>query len=250
MRKVFMIGDSLMQDYNAVFYPQFGFGQIIRSFIKEDIIFVNLAKYGRSSKSFYNQNRFSFVEKNIEKGDLLIVSFGSNDENNKDMERYTDKDGEFLKYLSIYNEEAKKKGANIIYITSPTKCIFDEFDKNIDTHKGYPASMYNWCKKNNLFCMELNEETKKIYNYFGYNKMKEFHQIYEKNIYKRYIDGLNDTSHYNLKGATFIALIIIHYLELNYKYFDDYFIDIANATSFNPNLNLEEFNELLKNKII
>ena len=165
MRKVFMIGDSLMQDYNALSYPQFGFGQMIKPFILDDVMFLNLSKAGRSTKSFIDQKRFDDILKIIEEGDLLIVEFGNNDEKVDDLSRYTDKDTTFLSNLNYFYTSTKEKGADCIFITSPTRNEFDEQGHIIDTHKGYPKAMYDWCQKNNYLCYELNEESKRIYNF-------------------------------------------------------------------------------------
>ena len=96
MKKIFLIGDSLMQDYNYLSYPQYGYGSIFRMFVKEEIEVVNLAHAGCSTKSFIEQDRFKTVTLEIKEGDLLIIEFGNNDEKINDPKRYTNKDKEFL----------------------------------------------------------------------------------------------------------------------------------------------------------
>ena len=54
MKKIYFIGDSTMQANNIFAYPQFGWGQVINLFLKEDYQAFDFARNGRSTKSFIN----------------------------------------------------------------------------------------------------------------------------------------------------------------------------------------------------
>ncbi len=204
MSKVYLIGDSLMQDYNIESYPQVGYGTTLRLYAKENVEVVNLAKAGCSTKSFLDQNRFKIVEEMITKDDLLIVEFGNNDEKDSDPFRYTDKDTTFIENLNYFKTKAIERGAKVIFATSPTRRTFEN-GLIIDSHKGYPQTMVKWCKENELICIDLNEITKDLYNLLGEIQTKKFHLIFGENIYTNFNEGKNDNSHYNQLGCIMVC---------------------------------------------
>ena len=237
MKKVFLIGDSLMQDYNGSLYPQYGYGTLIKPFIKDDILVFNLARAGASTKSFINEKRFDFVKNNIEKDDLLIIEFGNNDEKIEDVNRGTKRDSEFLDNISYFIETAKNVCANFILLTSPTR---HNFINNMieDNHKGYPKALVDFALKNNYYIIDLNEITKEYYNALGESETESFHLIFDAGYYKRFNDGVKDHSHYTYKGALFIASIIIKELEKSYKLFNEYFNSYNEVIEYNEALKL------------
>lgn len=234
MRQVFLIGDSLMQHYNLTSYPQFGYGTMFNLFMKEDVCIINLAHAGCSTKSFIEQNRFKPVIENIKKDDLLIIEFGNNDEKELDPLRYTDKDTTFINNLKYFYNEAISKGANAYIFTSPTRFNIKD-DLIIDDHKGYPQSIIKYLSSN-YNVIDLHSITTKFYNLYGLDKCHKFHLIYDKDIYYRYKNGTNDTSHYNNLGALLISSLMIYSLEKKFDKFNEYFITLEDALLYKPDL--------------
>lgn len=234
MKKIYLIGDSLMQDYNYLSYPQYGYGSIFRMFVKEDIEVVNLAHAGCSTKSFIEQDRFKAVTLEIKEGDLLIIEFGNNDEKINDPKRYTNKDKEFLENIRYFYDTAIKNKANALILTSPTRLTIEN-NILVDSHLGYPETLYKYALSNNLNVIDLNEITKKIYNFIGLERAKEFHLIYPKGKYYRFNDGVNDTSHYNYKGATLICFIVLYYLQ-KFEFYDNYFVNLDETIKYNSDI--------------
>ncbi len=243
MRQVFLIGDSLMQHYNLTSYPQFGYGTMFNLFTKEDVCIINLAHAGCSTKSFIEQNRFKPVIENIKKDDLLIIEFGNNDEKESDPLRYTDKDTTFIDNLKYFYNEAISKGANAYIFTSPTRFNIKD-DLIIDDHKGYPQSIIKYLSSN-YNVIDLYSITTKFYNLYGLDKCHKFHLIYDKDVYYRYKDGTNDTSHYNKLGALLISSLMIYSLEKNFDKFNEYFITLEDALLYKPNLLDEDIINLI-----
>ena len=102
MRKIYMIGDSIMQTNLYDKYPQTGWGQMLSLFVCDDVEVVNLAKNGTSTKSFIEQKRFEMVENNIKNDDLLIIGFAHNDEKIQDENRYTNPKTKFNLTACLY----------------------------------------------------------------------------------------------------------------------------------------------------
>lgn len=234
MKKIYLIGDSLMQDYNYLSYQQYGYGSIFRMFVKEDIEVVNLAHAGCSTKSFIEQDRFKAVTLEIKEGDLLIIEFGNNDEKINDPKRYTNKDKEFLENIRYFYDTAIKNKANALILTSPTRLTIEN-NILVDSHLGYPETLYKYALSNNLNVIDLNEITKKIYNFIGLERAKEFHLIYPKGKYYRFNDGVNDTSHYNYKGASLICFIALYYLQ-KFEFYNNYFVNLDETIKYNSDI--------------
>lgn len=223
MKKVYFVGDSLSANYNVEAYPQTGYAEAIRYYKADDIVFVNLARPGCSTKSFIDQGRFKMVEDSISENDLLIVQFGHNDEKKNDPSRYTDKDGAFLDNLQYFYDTASKRNATCIFATSPVRCKFEN-GKVKDTHLGYPEAMLGFCQKHNYLCIDLNTLTKAHYDEIGEEQAKKYHLIYPAGVYARFSDGAEDTTHYNLLGAKTIAKTFLTQLEKQFDKYYDYFV--------------------------
>ena len=88
MNKIYLLGDSTCQTNNEDTYPQTGWGQLLNLFVNENYEVVNLAKNGRSTKSFIDEGLFEICKNNLKENDIVIIQFGHNDEKD-DVLRHT-----------------------------------------------------------------------------------------------------------------------------------------------------------------
>ncbi len=222
MSNIYLIGDSLTHDYNYECYPQCGMGEIIRRYAKDDVKVLNYAHYGLSTKSFLAQKRFEPIKRAIDKNDLLIIILGTNDEVFDNPIKYTNKDKEYLENIDIFCNEAIKKGAIPIVVSSPCK---REFINGIiqNVHNGYPESLIKHAIAKNYHYVDLNKLSMDLYQKLGEEKTKEFHLIYKPKEYRRYPDGVNDNTHFNYEGAKAIAELLLKDLEKTFKNYTIYF---------------------------
>ncbi len=80
-RRLFIVGDSTASNYSQDVYPRMGWGQAFANkFNNDDLIIVNAAQSGRSSRDFINGRWLSFVEPMVKPGDYLFIQFSHNDE--------------------------------------------------------------------------------------------------------------------------------------------------------------------------
>ena len=147
MNKIYLIGDSTCQNNTRKTYPQHGWGQVFSAFISDDYQVINLAKNGRSSKSFFKEGLFKPCEENISNKDYLFIQFGHNDEKINDPNRYTEPFGEYQQNLKYFADSVKSKGGHIVYTTSITRHKFVD-GVCINTHQDYPQAMLDFCKEN------------------------------------------------------------------------------------------------------
>jgi len=224
MRYVYMIGDSIMHFNTIDAYPQFGWGQGLSLFKKEDVVVINLAENGTSTKSFINKGLFKNLIDNLIPDSYVIVSFGNNDEKLEDPLRGTIKDKDFLDNLEFMYQEIKKKNCSTVFATSPTRRKF-QYGACIDSHKGYPQEMTKFCQEKGYTCIDLNQRTLDLYNKLGEDETKKFHLIFGPNEFKRFPDGVEDNSHLTLDGAIMISRIFLEELNKTESKLKEFFIN-------------------------
>ena len=88
--QVFIAGDSTAAEYGPERYPQLGWGMVLPCAFDRDVTVRNIAKGGRSTKSFISQGFFGRIERDIRAGDVLLIQFGHNDAKSDDPVRATD----------------------------------------------------------------------------------------------------------------------------------------------------------------
>ena len=210
MNKIYLIGDSTCQNNTRKTYPQHGWGQVFYAFISKDYQIINLAKNGRSSKSFLEEGLFKKCEENITSGDLLFIQFGHNDEK-EDEQRHTDPFTSYQQYLLYYINVARKHNATPILLSSIYRRHFDENGKIKDNcHLNYPKAMEQLAKKENVIYIDMCELTKTLLSDLGDEKSKELFMNFKANIYKNYPEGKIDNTHLRLKGAKEICKILVN----------------------------------------
>lgn len=81
-KRIFILSDSTASNYDVNVYPRMGWGQVFDRFIDDpaNVVVINGAQSGRSSRSFYNEGWFDLMVPFMQKGDVMMVAFGHNDE--------------------------------------------------------------------------------------------------------------------------------------------------------------------------
>ena len=121
--KIVLVGDSTVTDKD-------GWGLGFRQHLAAGVELVNMAKGGRSSKSYRDEG---WWEKALaERPDYVLIQFGHNDQPGKGPERETDAATTFSQNLSRYVEEARAAGAKPVLVTSLTRRRFKDGKINSD----------------------------------------------------------------------------------------------------------------------
>ena len=114
---IFMMGDSTMCDYKPGSYPQEGWGQRLRTFVKDGVKVHNRAVGGISSKTFIDSGRWQKVLDDIKPGDYAIMAFGHNDATKSKPQRYCNKEA-YSKNMALFIDGIREKGATPVLATS------------------------------------------------------------------------------------------------------------------------------------
>ena len=107
--KIVLTGDSTVNDDG-------GWGPGFRASFGPQVEIVNLAKNGRSSKSFRQEGLWEPAV--AAKADYIVIQFGHNDVPGKGADRETDAETSYRDNLARYVAEARKSGAIPVLATS------------------------------------------------------------------------------------------------------------------------------------
>jgi lysophospholipase L1-like esterase len=213
VHRIYVIGDSTVATYNESSYPQKGWGQILQLFFnKSEIEVVNKSIGGRSSRSFYQEGRWTEVFNSLVSGDYVFIQFGHNDRDWTKPERYTDTT-DYKYYLRIYVNETRAKGA-VPVLVSPMimhayrgTVLRNVFTENENDYRG---AMLQVAQELDVPFIDLNIKS--------YNKVLEVGQEYAANFlylgllpgeYPNFPNGSSDGTHFQEMGALEMGKLII-----------------------------------------
>ena len=107
--KIVLVGDSTVNDEG-------GWGPGLRASFGPGVEVVNLAKNGRSSKSFREEGLWK--QALAAKPSFILIQFGHNDVPGKGQDRETDAETTYRQNMARYVDEARAIGAEPVLVTS------------------------------------------------------------------------------------------------------------------------------------
>jgi pectinesterase len=190
--KIVLVGDSTVTD-NA------GWGAGFQSLLADDVNCVNLAKGGRSSKSYRNERWWDKVM--AEKGDYVLIQFGHNDQPGKGPERETDPETEFRANMTRYVEEARAAGAKPILVTSLTRRNFNPDGKIRRSLDAYVKVTKEVAADTKTPLIDLHDRSLALCETLGPEKCAAFNPPPQK-------DGRPDVTHVNAEGSRAFGALV------------------------------------------
>jgi len=208
---IYLAGDSTVCDQEKE--PFTGWGQMLSCFFNEGIAISNHAYSGRSTKSFIDEGRLDNILSTIKEGDYLFIQFGHNDQ--KDDERHTDPYTTYIETLKVYIDEAKKRKAVPVLVTSMHRRFFDENNKIKNTLGDYPDAMRKLAKDEGIYLIDLHKKSEILFNQYGVEKTKELFIWVDGGVYPDYPDGIQDNTHFTELGAYELAKLVVEGIREN-----------------------------------
>ena len=214
--QLYMAGDSIMTEYKSDMFPQYGWGQALKSFMKEPAALHNFARSGWSARRFRESGRWEeCIASKLNAGDWIIVSFGHNDMNkkrNKPPKNDYSTIDEYKAFLKGFAADAKEKNANIAFATSIAHSSgFGEKDGVMTVDAGatglgpYVAAMREVAAELDAPLLDLNRYAEENLPKIGLEKAKALYMVVAPGEYANYPDGKNDPAHIRDTGAFFYA---------------------------------------------
>ena len=210
--RIFTIGDSTVQDYNAGYYPRRGYGQELPFFFNPaNVQIINKGAGGTSSKSFY-KNQWPAIRDALLPGDFVFIAFGINDRN-PDTARYapTSVGGGpaiFEGYLTKYINETKAKGGFPVLLTPSRRGSYQN-GQPYDAWHDHPIAVRNVAKSLNVPLIDVDAKQKVVMQQLGEAYTSRYwYNIYPAGEYPNYPTGSNDNLHLQQMGAIETAKMI------------------------------------------
>jgi len=192
-----IIGDSTVCDY-PLDHACRGWGQYIHEYFKDTVKVVNLAKSGRSTKTFIKEGLWG---KTLEaRPDILLIQFGHNDSHAPDRPESTDAATNFQDYLRLYIDEARAEGGIPILVTPVQRRTYDSNGKLNNSLLPYANAMKAVASEKNVDVVDLNASSGRLYEQLGTTANEAV------------ASAPNDRTHFNEEGARLMAHLVMQEL--------------------------------------
>lgn len=190
--KVVLAGDSTVTDGA-------GWGVGFAQALNDNATCVNLAKGGRSSKSFRDEGIWQAVL--AEKPTYVLIQFGHNDQPGKGPLRETDPKTTYRENLARYVDEARAAGAKPILITSISRRFWDEEGKHIESILGdYAAGARAVAEEKKVPLIDLHPISIRVYEALGQQACVKMQPPGP--------GGKEDITHFNAMGSKLFGPLI------------------------------------------
>ena len=206
--KIWLCGDSTIAIKQTTAYPETGWGMPFTYFWDSTVQVNNLAKNGRSTKTFINENLWQQVVDGASEGDYVFIQFGHNDESEEKKDRYTNPT-EFKANLTRFVKEARSLKATPILLTPVSRRKFDTTGTALATHELYSALTKEVAIAENVLFIDLDTKSRALYQQFGKENSTLLFLQLKPGEHPNYPEGKIDNTHFSELGARLIAQLVL-----------------------------------------
>lgn len=189
--RIALVGDSTVTEGS-------GWGIGFREQCRAQVECINLARNGRSSRSYIAEGHWQKVL--AEKPLYVLLQFGHNDQPGKGPERETDAQTTYKDFLRRYIDEARAIGAKPIVVTSLARRNFKDGQIAADILTSYAAAARQVAAEKKAPIIDLSVLSIELLNKIGPTGAAEFDV---KNQ-----DGSPDRTHLSRKGSATFGKIV------------------------------------------
>lgn len=197
--QIFICGDSTAAAYRPEETLMVGWGQLLGDRLPGTDI-INLAMAGRSTRTFLAENRLQPVAEHARPGDLMLIQFAHNDENEKKPERYAAPWTEFSDNLRFFVRFAREREMVPVFLTPICMRIWEN-GKLQPTHGEYPAAMRAVAEEMKVPLIDLYTESFRIVEALGEEESKKLFMHAAPGEDPAAPEGAQDNAHTRREGA-------------------------------------------------
>ena len=206
--RILIASDSTAANYGASAYPQMGWGMVLKCSLDPRVEVVNLARGGRSTKTFIEEGLWAGLLDKLQPGDTVMIAFGHNDADRVKIVRFTDPKGAYTDNLTRFVADVRAKGAQPVLMTPIAKHVFIG-DQVQETHGAYAVAVRDVAKATNTPLIDLDADMMGAQQVRGEAGSRGFYLIYTPEDHvARYPQGNTDTTHINEGGARLAASLV------------------------------------------
>jgi lysophospholipase L1-like esterase len=211
--KIWLCGDSTISIKQTNTYPETGWGMPFVYFWDSTVQVNNLAKNGRSTKTFISEQLWKQVLDGAEEGDYVFIQFGHNDESKEKVERYTEPEAFKANLTKFINETRALKAIPILF-TPVSRRKFDTLGNALETHKIYSELVREVAQKEKVLFVDLDTKSRALYQSFGKDNSTLLFLQLKPGEHPNYPDGKVDNTHFNELGARLVAQLVLQEVKL------------------------------------
>jgi lysophospholipase L1-like esterase len=189
-----IIGDSTVCNYPSN-NPARGWGMFIQKYFNDNLKVINLARSGRSTKTFIKEGLWAKALK--EKPDYVLIQFGHNDSHGPGHPESTDANTTYKEYLRQYIHDSRAIGAKPVLVTPMCRRIFAADGKLDDALLPYANAMKEVAAEKNVPLVDLHTASAGLFETLGPDGSKKL------------ADKPGDATHFNEKGAVAMAELVM-----------------------------------------
>ncbi len=197
--QIFICGDSTAAAYRPEETLMVGWGQLLGDRLPGTDI-INLAMAGRSTRTFLAENRLQPAAEHARPGDLMLIQFAHNDENEKKPERYAAPWTEFSDNLRFFVRFAREREMVPVFLTPICMRIWEN-GKLQPTHGEYPAAMRAVAEEMKVPLIDLYTESFRIVEALGEEESKKLFMHAAPGEDPAAPEGAQDNAHTRREGA-------------------------------------------------
>lgn len=206
--RIVIASDSTAADYPPDQFPQMGWGMFLRCSLAPGTTVTNLARGGRSTRTFIDEGLWDALVAGLAGGDTVLIQFGHNDEDLTKPHRHTDPAGDFARNLTRFVADVRAKGASPVLLTPVARADFAG-GTIAETHGAYAAAVRRVATATNTPFVDLDARSMAFFARGGEAGAARYFMIYTPaDRIARFPEGHRDTTHLNELGARATAAIV------------------------------------------
>ncbi len=206
--RILIASDSTAANYGADRYPQMGWGMVLKCSLDPNVEVVNLARGGRSTKTFIEEGLWDQLVAQLQPGDTVLIQFGHNDADTKKMERFTDPNGAYDVNLRRFVADVRAKQAQPVQVTPIARWMWENGQPK-DAHGPYAATIHRVATDLKVPLVDLDGDMMAALKARGPLASRGLYLFYQRYDHvARYPDGVSDDTHINEGGARLAAALV------------------------------------------
>lgn len=201
--RIIICGDSTAACYDPRETCMRGWGQALCDLLPGADI-RNHAMAGRSTGTFLREGRLARAAADLEKGSLMLIQFGHNDENLEKPERYVEPEQAYPANLEIFVNAAREREALPVLMTPI--CIRNwQEGVHQGSHGIYPEKVRQTARRLQVPCVDLYEDSLRVVEALGEEKSSGLFMNLAPGEDPRFPEGKTDNAHTREAGARAFA---------------------------------------------
>ena len=205
--KILIASDSTAASYPPSRYPEMGWGMVLACWLDPSVQVVNLARGGRSTKSFRVEGLWDALLAQVSPRDTVLIQFGHNDASANRPERYTEPTAEYPANLRRFVADVRARGGQPVLVTPVAQRRFEN-GRMVETHGPYAAAVKQVARETRTPLIDLNADSQAYFTRVGEEPSKRYFLFYAPGEVAHFPDGKSDGVHFNERGARAAAALV------------------------------------------